>query len=476
MNKFENFGRIFRNFSFLFAGDIFTRILQLAAVIYLARILGVEGFGVISFALAVYNYLLYTTNLGLNEIGVREVASSREDLNNYAYSITLLRFLFSILSIILIYTILLLVKLPYQTEGMTLIFSFALVPYALSLEWVFRGTEKMHFVGVYKVINSLFYVALIFLVVKNSLWIYWVGYSKIIADSIATLFIFLLYIFLFNKQLKFVVDVNLCKKILKIAIPVAISFAVGKIYNNIDTVMLGFMKGNYSVGIYNAAYKILIVLNGLVLTFVTAMFPTISRMYKESKEELSRLIEDAINILLILGIPIGVGGTMLANKLIGLIYGVEYMPSVLIFQILVWSAVINFLGFLISYSIFACNMQKKYMYIVCFTAAFNIIANLILIPVFDSVGAAVASVVSQLLLFIISWFTIRSIAKIRVDKYLIKPILASLIMALALFYFHNINIFLSIGFGTIIYFSFLFLIYGEFKQDVFQIAKQFYKG
>jgi O-antigen/teichoic acid export membrane protein len=172
------------------------------------------------------------------------------------------------------------------------------------------------------------------------------------------------------------------------------------IYNQIDSVMLGYQNQITETGWYNASYGIA----GAVLLFSgfisLSFYPALSKYFKESREMLQKVWDSQMDIMIFLAVPLMVGGVALGPQIINFIYGSDYLPATLSFQILIVMAGITYLQSPFNRILIAVNQQKKLFWATLFGAAVNVILNLILIPRFSLNGSALATVFTWLVLLV----------------------------------------------------------------------------
>ncbi len=119
-----------------------------------------------------------------------------------------------------------------------------------------------------------------------------------------------------------------------ISLPFALTASIGTIYHRIDMVMLSAMQGDAAVGWYNAACNLVYTLVIIPDMFSYAVFPVMSRFFVSSKEALKTTLQKSAKYLFILGLPIGVGTSLLSDRIILLIYGAEFTPAIVAMQVL----------------------------------------------------------------------------------------------------------------------------------------------
>jgi O-antigen/teichoic acid export membrane protein len=265
----------------------------------------------------------------------------------------------------------------------------------------------------------------------------------------------------YNVKLQLTWDIKIIKHIYFISIPFALSGIFTRVYSYIDALILRGYLGEKSVGWYTVAYKIPFALQFIPSAFAAAIYPAISKFFKSSQEKLEKTWHRSMTYLMIISMPMMFGIYSLSDVVILKFYGAEYENSILILQVLIFGLFFIFLNFPQGSLLNACNRQTMNTILIGCTMVINIISNVILIPMIDTLGAAVAFLISHGFLFISSLIVARSIIKINaldlVVKF-IKILIACIIMTIIVYYFkNNISWILSIPVGAIIYAIFILL-------------------
>ncbi len=466
--------RIIRNFLSLSFAQLISRFIFFLAIIYLARILGPEDFGKINFAQAVVLYFILASNLGLTTLGAREVARNKNKTGDYVHNIVTLRLTLALLSFCLLLVLAFLIPKLAEVRYLIIIYGFSLFSSALLIEWVFQGRERMGFIGIARIVDKVLYGVLIYILIKNSERLWLVPWLCLAGAVIACGFLIYVFVRQFG-EIKLSFNFSFWKSMLGVALPMGLAWMMIQIYNNFDTIMLKFMKGDEVVGWYNAAYKIIWFIFMLGGLYIITIFPVISRFYKESSEKLRVLLSLSAKLMITLGLPLSIGGVILAKPIIHLFYGIQYDNGIIAFQILIWYVFISFICMVYANSLLACNREKKYAIGVALAAATNLILNIFLIPSFGLIGAAVATVVAEGVLFIYAYREFQKVEKVEFRKYLLKPFVSALLMGIFLYSNLNRNIFLLISLGIVIYIALLFLLKGISKEELVLMKESFLK-
>ena len=215
------------------------------------------------------------------------------------------------------------------------------------------------------------------------------------------------------------------------------------IYTNLDSVMLGSYGSKYSLGIYSAATKIIVLVMGIVTSLGAVLLPRLSNYIEEKKEEeIKQILEKTFSFLLFLIIPSIIGIYFTANEIILLFAGKEYLEAITTLKIL--SLIILFIGFsnFIGMQIlYPRKKKKKVFYSVLVGAITNFSLNLYLIPRYYQNGAAFATCVAEFTVVVIQIFLGYKYLKFQKFNYNnFKFLIASFIMGAILYFTQNLNL------------------------------------
>jgi O-antigen/teichoic acid export membrane protein len=478
--------RIAKNTTVLLISQVIGYILAFFYTIYTARYLGAAGFGIISFALALGAILSIFTELGLSTLTVREVSRDKSLANKYIGNTLALKLILS--SITLVSMVLVVTLLHYPPQFAAVIYyitlSFVVGAFTSIFYSVFQAYEKMEYQSVGQIINSVIMFSGILIIITYQLSIVNFGLIYLIASIISLIYGFVVCVWKFVlpkieidvglwKSLlpKIEIDLNLWRFLIIEAIPLTISSVFLLIAFRVDTILLSIFNGNEAVGLYNAAFSLMTALMFVPFVYVSAIFPILSRLNVSSKELLKYSYETSFKYLLILGLPIAVGTTLLANPIILLIYKSGFTQSIVALQILIWSIPIIFINYILGTAINSINKQRDTVKTTFVAMFLNIALNIWLLPHYGLIAACFITVLTELTCFLL-WFHIMNVHgyKINILKILYKPVIASLIMGLAIILLHT-NMFIVIIIATIIYFVTLYLLKTFSEDDISLIKK-----
>lgn len=458
---------IARNTGIGLAGTGLSRVLGLVIIVIVTRGLGVEAFGLFSFAVGFSSILVVLADLGINNLLQREIARQRGAVNAWVSNALTIKILLSIVTVAA--TVLAAWLLGYREETLRLVL---LAIITLSIESItgvlasaFVAFEK---VGVTTTINTgrtalrLGLIALLAVSGLNAMTILFVYLLSQLASLIAHSLTYHLHLNRFRWDGRWKQGVGVLRK----GFPFGMATIFIMIYFKIDIAMLSSMQGDAAVGLYSAAYNLIDSLSYIPIALSTALLPVASRFYGGKNKELIDLAEQSVRFLFMLSLPIAVGTTVLAPGIIQLLYGPTYRDAAAALAVLAWTTIPLFYTYLLGLLLVASDHEKIGMFTTGGAAALNILLNFLLIPSMSFVGAAIATVATEFCLMVLNIYFVRT-RVIRVGLPATwKPMLASGVMAGALVSLRSWPVLISIAFGAAVYVTVLFGVRGLTRQDV----------
>ena len=422
--------RIARNFSWLMAGNILSGILLLIATIYAARVMGAAAFGAFSFAQAFLVYLVLTVDSGLSIFGTREIAQDRNRSSAIAANILTLRLVIAGAIFLISSGAVWLLPMPADLRYLFAVNFFFVFYRALNSDWIFQGLETMQYNAFAKIIFSCLVFVLTLGLVKSAADL--VIYAGILSFSGIAVSCFFLY-WLFCKILVF--EPGSIKpagwlKIFTLSLPLGASMIMVQIYNNLDTIMLGFMDRTEVVGHYNAAYKVFYVLVGVLALWQSTAVPAVSARIMGQAEKAAAFLQKYLRLTMLAVIPTVGLIALTAPQLVDLVFGVEYHAAGPVLRLLIFTfipvAVGSTYGVLI---LIPAGRFYQFFWAVAFGALVNIILNFVLIPAYSMYGAASATIAAEGVAGAIAFYLSRDIIKVGLLDKVVKPIFISFLAA-----------------------------------------------
>jgi len=470
--------RVAKNTGALFTARVAGHVLGFFYMMYIARYLGPSNFGILAFALAFTGIFGVLTDFGLEPLTIREVARDKSLASKYLANISGMKIILVTVSFGLIALTINLLGYPKQTIKVIYLVSLSVIFSAFTTMFysIFQAYERMEYQSLWQILNSALMLGGVIFAIKCNLSVVEFASVYFLVSTVGLAYSFTIFRMKFSNPAlawslrKIEVDWSFWKPTIKEALPFGLAITFMMIFYWIDSVMLSLMKGDAVVGWYNAAYRMVLVLLFIPNSFIAAIYPIMSKFYKISQNSLLLSFEKSFKYLTVLGIPIGVGTTLLAKRFILVIFGPEYMNSILPLEILVWSSVFIFMSQALG-NLFNClNRQSIVTKTTGICVALNVTLNLILIPKYSLIGASIATVLTEItsliLLFVWSIEIGYSIPKKELLSITIKVLISSTLMGVSIMHFYNLTLLKLIPLAALLYFILLFLTGGIGKEDV----------
>ena len=460
-----------KNTLVLFVSQIASMGLGFFYLIFSARYLGPDLFGLLTFALAFTGIFGLLLDLGLNSLATREIARDKSRANDYLSDITFIKLIMAVVTFGLIAVAAHI--LGYSGEAITVIYLLTLstifAAFTASFYAIFQSFEKMEYQSAGAILSSLLLLAGAVVLIARSAGV--VAFAAIYVISNALVFGYSFFICARKFHLlKVEVHLDFWGPTIRQALPFGLSGAFITIYFWIDSLMLSLIQGNQAVGWYNAGYRLVFSLLFIPAVFNAAVFPAMSRFHISSRDSLQLTWKKYLRLMLILSIPIAVGTTLLAGRIIALTFGEGYAPSVVVLQLLIWSLVFIFANSPFFRLFESTNKQIVVTKITGLMVIVNVAINLVLIPRFSYVGASIATLITEFIVVALAFSLARRdlyvLKKTELANVVLKIVGASVVMGLFIVYLQNLNLFLIIVSAGLLYFGMLYVVKGIEKEDI----------
>lgn len=370
---------------------------------YVSRILLPDGTGKVSFATSFISYFSMFAQLGIPIYGIRvcaKVRDDKEELSRTVQELFIINLVMSIISYAFLAVVLLCVPRLRAERMLYVIVSLTIIFNVISMEWLYKAVELYTYITIRSIVFKFIALAAMFIFVhkKEDYIIY--GAITLIAGSGSSIFN------LINAH-KIISIKPLGKYHFKRHFkPIAIFFAMScatMIYTHLDTVMLGFMKTDADVGYYNAAVKIKTILVSVVTSLGVVLLPRASYYIEHKKiDEFYRISHKAINFVFIISLPMLLFFMIFAKEGILFLSGSEYdnavLPMQVIMSTLFFIGLTNVMGIQM---LVPLGKEKIVLYSEIAGAVVNLIVNYVLIPRYASVGAAIGTLVAEIVVWIV---------------------------------------------------------------------------
>jgi O-antigen/teichoic acid export membrane protein len=360
---------------------------------------------------------------------MRDVAHSPEDVRERVNQILGLRLALGSLSFVLFVSMVVVLPKPAEFKHFLLLYGFLIFTSSSLLDWAFQGLERMELVALGEVLRAGSYLALVVVGLHNRSQIFRIPIFTLLSQLLP---VGLLFGVFWRKYqvIRPTVDWVAWKDSLRQALPISIGSLALQFGSGLDVVLLGLLGRESEVGYYRAASQLVAVPGNFTVLFGFVMLPVMARYWKHQPEKLTALTRFTGRLLIMAVLPIVVGGSMFASSALPLVFGHGFQGSVPVFRILLGYFLVAHLYCPFFYLLLACGKQKQFMKCFLAGAVVALVGNLMLIPLYGTRGAALATVAWHSTILIGQYRACRSIVSLSVGRDLLRMIPPAALMAL----------------------------------------------
>ena len=455
--------KVLRNYAYNLSYQLLVIILPIITTPYVTRVFSSNDLGTYGYFNSIVTYFILLATLGVANYGTKEISSHRNDIRKNFWGIYTLQFGATCLSILLY--IILCFAFSFMQNPVAYILGLSLLSKGMDISWLFQGLEDFRKITVRNITVKLVGVVSIFLFVKSpgDLYLY---------VSLLTVFELLGQLSMWFPAREFIgkphLDLCYAKQHLKPVILLFLPQIAISLYVTLDRTMLGALASTTDVGIYDQALKLVNILLTLVTSLGSVMLPRVSNLLsKGNNEAVNRMHQISFLIYNLVIFPTIAGMLIINNDFVKFFLGndfqeARYAIAIMIFRMFFigWT---NIMGIQI---LIPHNKNKEFLTSTTVPAIVSVGLNLLLLPKFGYIGAAIVSVLTEVFVWGIQlYFTRKYLKDVPIYKSTVKIFLASILMYFALSFLKTlltfipiINVVVYTIFGAILY-SLLILLF-----------------
>lgn len=378
---------------------------------YICRVLNPAGVGAVSFAQSIIYYFQIFALLGVPTYGIRacaKVRDNKEELSRTVYEILFINLITGIISYAALFICMAVVPQIRNEKALFLVASLSIMCSIISCEWLYSGLEQYDFMAIASLSFKILMIIATFLFVKNENdYVIYAGVYVLGTTGWG------IVTFLNLKKMIYVKNLGNYdfKRHLK---PVGIFFAMAiatTIYTQMDSVMIGFIKGTIENGYYDAAVKAKMAVVSCLSSLGAVLLPR-SAYYLEKgkKDEFLSISSKALKLMVIASVGICGCLVLLAEPIILLLSGKQFVNSIIPMKIImpsiIFIGITNITGIQMMIPL---GREKQVLYSEIVGAVINLIVNALLIPKLGASGAAIGTVAAEFAVFIVQIISIRDV-------------------------------------------------------------------
>jgi PST family polysaccharide transporter len=400
VNRFVNTDskKIIKNIGWLFFDRVFRMGISLLVGAWVARYLGPSQFGTFNYLLATIGIFSPFATAGIESMIVKELVEKPERIGSIMSTAFTIRFLAGLISFLVCVGIFFFLK-----HGEADIFYVGCVLALTLLAQALVGTE-LYFQSQVASKTAVIAQSVAYILMNACKVVLILMGAGLLSFAVVTtlemalggIFMTIAYKRTTKQSVTFKLDPVLTKYLVTKGWPMMFAGFMIMIYMRIDQIMLGEMVNDYEVGTYSAALKLSEIWYIIPTIICNSFFPSIIEAKKLGEEVYFKKIQKLFEVLFVISFGIAAFVALTSNIIIGVLYGNQFKDAAAILAIHIWTSVFVFLGVASNNFFIIENLQIKTLTRTALGAVLNIVLNLILIPKFLAVGAAIATLISQI--------------------------------------------------------------------------------
>jgi O-antigen/teichoic acid export membrane protein len=440
--------------------------------IFLPRKLGAEGIGILHLAESLWVIVALFIAFGMDTYLTKEVARFPDKTSELLWSSISLRgflFIFTFVGVVIYANA---AGYAELTVTVLLIYGFGrlISEFGNAVSAVLVGLERMEYMALANVALKAFSTVVTILVLI-------LGYDVV---AVAVVFIgssvvgFLIQLF-YLSRLQFVrpsFGLSIARKMLKASLPYVFITVFSVLYMNLDAIFISLIVNEETLGWYSGADRLFGTMMFIPSVFITAAFPALARLNVESPEELKKLMRRSFDMLLLLGVPIGLGLIAVADNLVVFLYGQDFVNSGPVLAIMGLVLIFTYQNILLGRFMIAVDRQNVWTIVMAVATAATIVLDIFLIPLMHNVfgngaiGGALSFVVTEILMTLVGLRYLPDGALTRKNAWTaVKIGLAGLMMTAAVWPLRHLFIALPVAAGGIVYLLAILLLRAMAEED-----------
>lgn len=385
-------GRLAKNVGILMGMELGVKALDVVTSIILARYLAPHGFGLLAFAISFASFFGVLPGFGMGSLAMRDLARDPDRLQDYLSNGLIAKAILSVAALGLMGVVVWSMGYP-PARSVVVLLAGTLVALEATLRFCtafFQAAQRMTPVATLSLARQGGFVL-------TALWVVWFkgGIIEVLGLRVLVyLAILATSVWLIDRRLQRIrwgFNLPFTWQILKASFPFAL---MSLFVADINTVMLSMMQGDAMTGWYAAAQKFWVAFTFIPLSMRGVLLPAMAKLSRESPSALGDSLTRSCRYLVMIALPIAGGIFVLADRLVAFVYGSAYLAAVPVLRILIWTLLFDFVNHALMPALAAVDRERQASVCLGIAALVGILTNLIAIPRWGHVGAAMTTLLS----------------------------------------------------------------------------------
>lgn len=464
------------------ASQLITWALAFILTVFLPRFLGAEVIGKFQLGGSIWALMSIVVTFGMDTLLTKEIARNQEQVNQLFLTSLLLRFVIFLAGFLIITLYVHVARYSADTIEIINIVGVSTLVWQIAggCGALLQGLEHMEFISYSDMIGKTF-------VTVVSLVALLLGYGVIViawisvASAVVTLAI---QIFGINKvyRIQGKVHLNLIGWMLKSSYPYLIVTGFLVAYNQIDVIIISLLINEKQIGWYSAASRLFTTFLFVPSVLITALFPVFSRMHVDDPDALKKLLNKSLDFLLLVGIPIGFGIFAIADQIILLLYGSDFVNAGPILAVMGIVLVTTYLNAMFGKYYISTDRQKLWTWVMGAAAVASIPLDLVLVPLCQrltgngALGGSFSYLVTEGLMMTVGFICLpKGVMEKRYVWFAARVLMAGLLMMATAWVLRGYFILIPIIVGAVVYAGAV-LVFKILSPEDWDLLKRIYQS
>lgn len=395
-------GTLLRGFAVLSSATVLMRLIGFVVVTLFARSAGPHTFGTFAFALALAGFVVgVPTNFGIGTLGIRRIARDPAGAGAVVGEAIAAQSIIAGVAAVSLVAVVSLVSTDHELVVLTPFVALYYVAYSMTVDWALQGLQRLRAVAVARLTGQALFgiVTPLVLVSGPAGAVRYAAVSALGAALTATV------AFAMVRRLVGPIRISWAITPLwhlaKAAAPLGLAVIMIQIYYSMDQVLLGLLTNRAEVGRYAAAAKVPAVFIDFVVVWMSAVYPHASRLLVREPEKLRSQLGTFTSLGIVAAMPVSVGSAFVGTAVMRALFGPAYGSADPTFAILMTATAIAMVSISFTSLAMAAGHERTFAWSVTIASIVNVVLNVLLIPSYGRVGAAVATVAAELVILLI---------------------------------------------------------------------------
>ena len=392
-----------RNSFWIIGEQILQMMISLIVGVLSARYLGPDNYGTLNYTASFVTFALSIAKLGMDAVVIKKIIDHPNEEGKYLGSSLLYRVIAAIISIAVVTLVVFLLN-PSEPIKVLLVFlqSFRLLFVAIQIfdSW-FQRHLKSKYVSIGKIIAYIIVSAYKIFLLATAKSIVWFAISNALSDFVIAAMLLVFY--KKERGQKLSVNREVANRVLLESYHFIISGLMTAIYSQMDKIMIGQLLTDSDVGLYTAAFTICSMWIFVPLAIINSFRPMIFELKKQGNEALYLLrLKQLYSAIIWLCLFVSLMITILSKFIMGILFGEDYLGAINTLCIAIWSEAFSMIGSARGIWVLCENKNKYVKYYLGIGAIVNLLLNIALIPLWGIEGAAIATLITQIVASLIA--------------------------------------------------------------------------